>query len=101
MKIAAAFLILLATSACLTTGRTGGLTTISSKPDGAVVRMEGFSDCLTPCAFEISHPVNVTVAKAGYKAQRFQVKPGKRNIKIDLELAAPTENVEETGLPEL
>ena len=87
-------------AACTTTGGSG-LTTITSNPEGATVRIDGFSDCETPCAVRLDSPADVTVAKAGYTAERFRVSPGEKSVSVELELAAPTEGVEETELPEL
>ena len=79
----------------------GGPTKIVSIPPGATVKVEEFGECLTPCKVKIDEPRMITVAKAGYIAQRFRISPDTPTVKVRLELAAPTENVEETTLPEL
>ncbi|MEM8771161.1 MAG: PEGA domain-containing protein [Pseudomonadota bacterium] len=80
---------------------TGDLRTITSTPAGALVKIEGFGECETPCTIKLDGARNVTVAKAGYKAQRFAVKPGRENVNVILELAAPTDEVSSETLPEL
>lgn len=89
----------LALQGCTTFG--DGLAKFSSNPDGATVTIEGYGDCITPCTARIYSPVMVTIAKIGFTPQRFQVGPGTKNIKVELELAASTEDVEEETLPAL
>ena len=100
MKKILTIIALAGAAACATSGGSG-LTTITSTPEGATVRIDGFSDCETPCAIRLEFPADVTVAKAGYTAERFRINPGEKSVSVDLELAAPTEGVEETELPEL
>ncbi|MEQ8936411.1 MAG: PEGA domain-containing protein [Amphiplicatus sp.] len=85
----------------LSGGASSTITLINSDPAGAEVTIEGFGDCVTPCRIEIDKPRTVKVAKAGYLAQTFQITPGKRNVEVKLELAAPTKDVDATELPEL
>jgi|GEM_PF-3090032 len=100
MKRILTVIALISMTACATVGGSG-LTTITSTPSNATVQIDGFKDCETPCAIRIEFPADVTVAKAGYTAERFRLTPGKRSVDVELELAAPTEGVEETELPEL
>lgn len=96
------FLVLgcsLALSGCLASS--GGMRTIESTPAGALVTIEGYGECETPCTVKLDGYRQVTVAKAGYKAQRFGVKPGGKTIQVILELAAPSGEVDATALPEL
>jgi len=90
---------LLLISACVTTQ--GNVTSLTSEPSGASVAVEGYEDCETPCTIQLSAPLNVTVAKAGYKPQRMVLQPGRKKVHVRLELAAPTSGVEATSLPEL
>ena len=95
---------LCAVSACQTLSLGGGGTSrtkIVSDPAGAIVTVEGFGECDTPCTIALDAPRMVTVAKTGYKPQRFQIRPGKSRVDVTLELVAPTENVETNSLPEL
>ncbi|MEL7486716.1 MAG: PEGA domain-containing protein [Pseudomonadota bacterium] len=84
---------------CVTSGGNGTL--ITSTPSAANVSAPGFTDCETPCRMTLSSTTRITVAKAGYTPQRFDVKPGKRKVAVTLELAAPTEDVDESALPDL
>jgi hypothetical protein len=50
---------------------------------------------------ELDAARNVTIAKAGYKAQSIIIRPDGRRVVVELELAAPTTDVEESEIPEL
>lgn len=76
-------------------------TEIVTEPAGAVVRVEGYGECTSPCVIAFDAPRAVTIAKAGYKSQRLELRPGKSRIVIPLELAAPTRPVEEGALEKL
>lgn len=82
-------------------GQATTITLIESTPPGALVRVEGFGECETPCRVEIDKPRMVTVAKAGFNAQRFQIVPKRKRVDVILDLAAPTKNVDSTELPDL
>ena len=99
MRILIAALIALAAGGCLAT--TEGARKIKSKPSGALVTIEGYGECETPCTVRLNGQRNVIVAKAGYKAQRFAIAPEGPTIKVELELAAPTDEVDAEALPEL
>lgn len=90
---------ILATTGCATFGANS--TRIVTKPPGAVVRVEGAGECETPCRIELDRARDITIAKAGYKAQRIRVAPGQSKVKVRLELVAPTKEVESNELPEL
>lgn len=94
---------ILVAGGCQTLSFGGGnvLTLVSTAPSGAVVRVEGFGECVAPCTIELDAPRNITIAKAGYTPQRFVLEPGKRKVEIVLELSAPTTGVDETQLPDL
>jgi len=74
---------------------------IESIPTGATVSIEGFGECETPCTIQHNITRRIVVAKAGYLPQNFDVRAGAGKIRVQLELAAPTEGVEEQALPEL
>ena len=99
IKLILAFFFALGLSGCFATA--GEVRTITSEPDGALVRVEGFGECETPCTIKLDGRREVTVAKAGYKAQRFGVTPGSKDIHVILELAAPTQDVDAETLPSL
>lgn len=82
-------------------GQANTITLIESTPSGALVRVEGFGECETPCRVEIDKPRMVTVAKAGFNAQRFQIVPKRKRVDVTLELAAPTRDVDSGELPDL
>lgn len=94
---------LLATTGCMETFSVGGsgITKIVTNPPGATARVEGFGECETPCTVSLDAPRNVTIAKAGYLAKRIRLEPGHSKVTVDLELAAPTADVELTQMPEL
>ena len=84
---------------CATTSGDGTL--FVSEPTAATVSADGYAPCETPCSLSLAAPTLVTIAKAGYTPQRLQVEPKRRRLSVALDLAAPTEDVEATGLPEL
>lgn len=75
------------------------ITRIVTDPPGATVRVEGYGECASPCTIGLDGPRQIIVAKAGYKAQRFQLSPGKPVVRVKLELVAPTKGVESDELP--
>ncbi len=91
--------VLLLTTGCLTTS--GSVRTITSEPTGATVRIAEFGECETPCTVKLDELREMTVAKAGYTAQRFYVAPGNKEVHVILQLAAPTKDVDTTELPAL
>ncbi len=97
LGIAAAGLLFL--PGCLTTS--GNVRTVTSEPAGALVSIAGYGECETPCTVKLNEMRELTVAKAGYKAQRFRVAPGNKDVHVILQLAAPTKDVDATQLPEL
>lgn len=74
---------------------------VETDPPDAIIRVEGFGECQSPCRIELDAPRNLTIAKAGYDAQRVVLEPGTKRLLITLKLAAPTTKVDEEGLPEL
>lgn len=99
--LAAVTTLMLAGCQTLGIGDRNTITLITSDPSGALVRVEGFGECETPCRVEINQPQMVTIAKAGFLAQRFQIVPGKKTVAVQLQLAAPTKGVDANTLPEL
>lgn len=79
----------------------GGITQMTSEPPGALVTVPGAGSCETPCTIKLVRPLEVTVAKAGYMAKRVRVEPGQSKAHVNLELAAPTKDVDASELPEL
>lgn len=99
----AAALTALLLAGCQTLGGTRGttITTVASIPPGALVTVEGFGNCVTPCTVEIDKPRNITVAKAGFDAQKLVLLPGRKKVEVELKLSAPTTGVDEAQMPEL
>ena len=77
------------------------LTMVTTTPPGALVTVEGFGQCETPCTVEIDKPRNITVAKAGYDTQKHVLLPGRKKLELTLQLSAPTTGVDAEELPEL
>ncbi len=97
-------LILILATAVLLNGcfvTSGGMRSFTSTPSGATVTIDGYGACETPCTVKLDGYRKVTVAKAGYKAQRFGVKPGGAPVNVILELAAPAGVVDSETLPDL
>lgn len=90
---------LLAATGCVTFGSDAAK--IVTVPPGATVRVDGFGECETPCTVKVDQPRYVTIAKAGYKAQRIRISPDQSKVEVELELAAPTEDVDAQTLPDL
>lgn len=99
MRILFAGCAALAAGGCLTTS--GGLRTIESDPPGALVTVEGYGECETPCTIRLDERRGITVAKAGYAAQRFSIAPDGPPVKVTLELAAASGDVDAEALPEI
>ncbi len=92
---------LLAAAGCTTLGLGSGATKFVSEPPGALVRVEGGGECETPCTVKFDRPREVTIAKTGYIARRIRVGPDRSKVKVTLELAVETEEVETNTLPEV
>lgn len=89
----------LAAGGCATFG--SGVTQIVSEPPGALVRVEGAGECQTPCTVKFESPREVTIAKVGYKARRLRIGPDQSKVKVTLELAVETKEIETNTLPEV
>jgi hypothetical protein len=101
MRMVAAASAVLFLGGCVTTG--GGATTrmIITEPAGAVLTIDGAGECETPCTVKLSGPQRARIAKAGFVATTVMLTPGRGDIVIPLELAAPSTDVDTTALPEL
>ena len=76
-------------------------TEIMTTPPGATVTIENYGQCESPCRISHDGVRQITIAKAGYRKKTYKVSPGAGKVNIVLELAAPSEDVETTTLPEL
>lgn len=99
MRMSIFALAALPLSGCLTTS--GEVSQINSTPPGALVSVNGVGECETPCTVELNQLRRVTIAKAGYKPFRFVLPPDGRDISVELELVAPTEDVDAVALPDI
>ena len=99
MRGAIAILLFSLLGGCLHTS--SGMRIINSEPPGATVIIEGFGECETPCSVKLDGYRSVLVAKAGYKPQKFGIVPKGPPVEVILELAAPTDDVDQETLPDL
>ncbi|MDZ7627527.1 MAG: PEGA domain-containing protein [Parvularculaceae bacterium] len=90
----------IALTACATTDGPK-ITLVETDPAGAIVQVDGFGECEAPCRIELDKPRNLTIAKAGYDAERLTLSPGTKILRVKLRLSAPTTGVEEEPLPAL
>ena len=98
-----AMLSLMALTACeVTPAYDSNKLVVDSIPQGALVSFPDGSTCETPCPVLVTEPVQMTIARAGYKAEQRELLAGMTGtMTIIMELVAPTTEVEETALPEL
>ena len=101
MRIMAAAFLALLTGGCATLG--GGASTVEviTTPPGALLTIDGVGSCETPCPVKLDGPRRARIAKAGYVSLTVTLSPGRRAVTIPLELAAPSEPVDTTALPDL
>lgn len=90
----------LALGACAT-AKGSRIVLVDTDPQGALIRVEGFGECESPCRIEVDATRHLTIAKAGYNAERIVIDPTSKNILVKLKLSAPTTDVEADALPEL
>lgn len=96
MRLLLSAIVLVAAGGCASK-----VTEIVTVPPGAEIGVIGYGECLSPCVVEFDEPRTITIAKAGFKPQRLELRPGKKTVTIPLELVAPTTQVDEGGMPEL
>ncbi|WP_306249550.1 hypothetical protein [Parvularcula sp. IMCC14364] len=76
--------------------------TVASYPEEVLLKFGDGTTCTTPCPLYVQENLTMTVAKAGYIAQEWTLLEGQTGfLQIELELAAPTSEVEETALPDI
>jgi hypothetical protein len=92
--------VALALSACATS-KGPKIVLVDTEPQGALVRVEGFGECQSPCRIEVDAMRSLTIAKAGYDAKRIVIDPKSKKVLVKLTLSAPTTDVEQNALPEL
>lgn len=101
MRIIASLAALALLSGCQTLGGGAQIVSLQTDPPGALVVIDGAGQCETPCTVKLDGPKKARIAKAGFVTQYLTLSPGKREIVVPLELAAASEDVDETELPEL
>jgi len=75
---------------------------VETIPSGATLSFPEGTTCETPCPVNVTYQMRMTIAKAGYKPIVYTLydnSPGE--LLVELELVAPTTEVEEGALPEL
>ncbi|WP_375205870.1 PEGA domain-containing protein [Hyphococcus sp.] len=100
-KPAFLLLLMLLPGGCMTIG--GGASTLMVKtdPEGALLAIDGVGECETPCSVRLDGPKQARIAKAGFVSKTYVLSPGKNEVTIPLELAAASDDVDATALPDL
>jgi hypothetical protein len=102
MRIAASIVAVIFLGGCQTIGGSGDILNLQTDPPGALVTIDGAGECETPCSIKLNGPQNARIAKAGFVTQYVVLNPSsKKQVVVPLELAAASESVDETALPEL
>lgn len=101
MRAACCAAMALSLPGCLTLMGGGGGIEVQTVPTGALVTVEGVGECESPCSIKLAQPRRVTIAKAGYNPVHLRVTPETDDFTIEMTLAAPTEEVDTTTLPDL
>ena len=86
MRIEAIAAIALLLEACETT-KGASIALVETDPPGALVQVEGFGECTAPCTIELDAPRSLTIAKAGYDAQRLRQEPFYLNLWVEAGVA--------------
>lgn len=76
-------------------------TEIVTDPPGFEATIVDFGVCVTPCTVEIDRPRRVEIVRAGYFAERFEIKPGQKRVDVKMRLVAPTVDVDKGSLPDI
>ncbi|WDI31130.1 PEGA domain-containing protein [Hyphococcus flavus] len=83
-------------------GGAGDKLNLQTDPPGALVEIEGVGSCETPCTIRLDSPQKARIAKAGFVTQYVVLNPSARKeVVVPLELAAASDEVDATALPEL
>ncbi len=86
---------------CMTTGGGGVIREIQTEPGGAVITIDGYGECQSPCTIKLDGPRRIRIAKAGFISQNLVVQPEKGPLVVELEIAAPAGDVDTQTLPDL
>ena len=101
MRIPAAATLPFLLTGCMTLGGGSSTMLVNTDPPGALVTIEGFGECESPCTVRLDAPRKARVAKAGFLSKTYVLSPGSREVTIPLELAAASDDVDTTTLPDL
>jgi hypothetical protein len=74
---------------------------VQTDPAGALLTIDGVGECETPCRIRLDGPKKAKIAKAGFVAKDYMLSPGKSEVTIPLELAAASDDVDATALPDI
>ena len=99
-----ATLVAMSISACKTLSLLGGgdnIVKIVTDPPGALVTVEQYGECISPCTIGLDAPRAVKITKDGYVEQTITVKPHSRTVKLKLELAAASTDIDTGSLPDI
>ena len=86
---------------CVTMGGGASTMLVQTDPAGALVAIDGVGECETPCRIRLDAPKKARIAKAGFVSKEYMLSPGKSEVTIPLELAAASDDVDATALPDL
>ena len=101
MRLIVSLFAIAALGGCQTFGG-GDLLNLQTEPPGALVVIDGAGQCETPCTIKLDGPKKARIAKAGFVTQYVTLNPSrKKQVVVPLELAAASEDVDRTELPEL
>ncbi|WP_428409374.1 PEGA domain-containing protein [Hyphococcus sp.] len=95
------FLGFLLLSGCVTMGGGSSMLLVQTDPAGALLTIDGVGECETPCRIRLDGPKKAKIAKAGFVAKDYMLSPGKSEVTIPLELAAASDDVDATALPDI
>jgi hypothetical protein len=106
MQRISAVLALVATGGCVTDdiafrGDPARNVSVITEPAGALLTIEGVGECETPCTVRLDSPRQANLAKAGFVAQTVTLGPERSSVTIPMELAAASDDVDTTVLPDL
>jgi len=97
-------LVAMSISACQTLSLLGGgdsIVKIVTDPPAALVTVEQYGECISPCTIGLDGPRTVKITKDGYIEQIITVKPHSGTLKLKLELAAASTDVDTGSLPDI
>ncbi len=87
---------------CQSVSISGDKLRLQTDPPGALVVVAGAGECETPCTIRLNEPQRARIAKAGYVTRYVILNPSRRKqVIVDLELAAASEDVDAVELPAL